>query len=81
MKVINLRQLNFICFLSIGSYFLLTSNIYSIDLTLEKSIKIGVENNKDLAYQKLEIEKAEQAVKEAKGHAYPTVDFNSSFYH
>jgi outer membrane protein len=81
MKVINLRQLNFICFVSISLYFLLTSNIYSIDLTLEKSIKIGVENNKDLAYQKLEIEKAEQAVKEAKGHAYPTVDFNSSFYH
>ncbi|ROL55977.1 TolC family protein [Bacteroidetes/Chlorobi group bacterium MS-B_bin-24] len=81
MKVINLRQLNFICFVSISLYFLLTSNIYSIDLTLEKSIKIGVENNKDLAYQKLEIEKAEQAVKEAKGHAYPTIDFNSSFYH
>jgi len=81
MNIINVKKLILINFNLIGLIFLLTKNIYSIDLTLEKSIKIGINNNKELAFQKMEIEKAEHAVKEAKGHAYPTLDFSSSFYH
>ncbi|MEJ5285867.1 MAG: outer membrane efflux protein [Candidatus Kapaibacterium sp.] len=56
-------------------------NIYSKSFTLEEAIEYGVSNNKELKIQKLNIEKAELAVKEAKGHAFPSLDFTTSYYH
>lgn len=55
--------------------------IISKELTLQDAIRYGIEYNRDLKILKMNIEKAEQAVKEAKGHAYPSIDFTTSFYH
>ncbi|MFN3781902.1 MAG: TolC family protein, partial [Candidatus Kapaibacteriota bacterium] len=44
-------------------------------------MKIGILNNNELRISLLEIEKAENAVKEAKGRAFPSLDFTTSFYH
>ncbi|MCX7908149.1 MAG: TolC family protein [Ignavibacteria bacterium] len=61
--------------------FLFNSNIKATNITLEEAIKLGVSNNKEIKIQKMNIEKAEQAVKEARGHAFPTLDFTTSYYH
>lgn len=53
----------------------------AFNLTLDSAIKIGILNNNELRISLLEIEKAEKAVKEAKGNAYPTLDFTTSLYH
>ncbi|MGB9851332.1 MAG: TolC family protein [Candidatus Kapaibacteriota bacterium] len=59
----------------------LTKELYSKGITLEDAIKYGIANNKELKIEKMNIEKAEQAVQEAKGHAFPSVDLSCSFYH
>ncbi len=81
MKSKNLNVIYLSIFFSIGLWFTLTKNLYSIELTLEKSIKLGVENNNELISHRLEIQKAEQSVREAKGHAFPSVDFTATFSH
>lgn len=55
--------------------------VFSKQLTLKEAIKYGVSNNKELKIQKMNIEKAEFAVKEARGNAFPSLEFNTSFYH
>ncbi len=62
-------------------FILLSENLKAFNLTLDSAIRIGITNNNELRISLLEIEKAEKAVKEAKGHAYPSLDFTTSFYH
>lgn len=57
--------------------------IYSqtIKLTIDDAINTALENNPNMKIGKLEIEKANAAVREAYGYAYPSLDFSSSFSH
>lgn len=75
------NNINQLYCLSLIILFSLTSFLYSKNLSLDEAIKYGVSNNKELHIQKMNVEKAEQAVKEARGHAMPTLDFTTSFYH
>ncbi len=81
MKSKNLNKISNLILIFIFLWASLTKNIYSIELNLEKSIKLGVENNNELKSYRLEIQKAEQAVREAKGHALPSIDFTTTFSH
>lgn len=48
-------------------------------LTLEESIQLAIENNRDIAIAKMNVEKASAAVDEAFGYALPKVDFTSYY--
>ncbi|MCX7879485.1 MAG: TolC family protein [Ignavibacteria bacterium] len=48
---------------------------------LQQIIEISISNNKELIYKKLEIEKAEATVWEARGNALPSLNISSSFNH
>ena len=50
---------------------------YSLDQAVETALK----NNHDVKIAKLEVEKAQQAVKEAFGYALPSVDFSANLSH
>ncbi len=56
-------------------------NIYSRELTLDSAISIALVNNNDIKIANLELDKANAAVKEAYGYAYPSVDFSTQFSH
>lgn len=81
MKNNLLNNLTFFSFLFGICIFLSNTLIYSKEFSLKDAISYGILHNKDLKIQRLNIEKAEQAVKEAKGHAFPSLDFTTSFYH
>lgn len=60
------------------------SSLYSretLKLTLEEAIKIAIEKNPQTKIAKMELTKANAAVKEAFGYALPTVDLSASFSH
>jgi outer membrane protein TolC len=63
--------------------FIITFNLYceNLELTLDDAIKLAISNNKELKIQQLNIQKAELMVNEARGNAFPSLDFSSSFYH
>lgn len=63
--------------------FIITLNVYSknITLTLNDAINLAIYNNKELKIQQLNVQKAQLMVNEARGNAFPSLDFNGSFYH
>ena len=56
-------------------------NIYSRELTLDSAISIALINNNEIKIANLELERANAAVKEAYGYAYPSLDFSAQFSH
>lgn len=63
--------------------FILSYNVSSEikRITLNETISLAIQKNKELKIQKSNILKAEFAVKEAKAHAFPSLDFTSNFIH
>ncbi len=53
------------------------SNIF----TLEKAVKIALENNRDVIIAEMNVEKAEAAIDEAFGYALPSLDITANFSH
>jgi len=51
------------------------------ELTLDSAISIAIKNNADIKIAKLEVDRAKQAILEAYGYAYPSIDFSGSFTH
>ena len=51
------------------------------DLTLDSAISIAISSNRDIKIAKLEIDRANQAILEAYGYAYPSLDLTGSFTH
>ncbi len=49
--------------------------------TLDSAIETALRNNPDIKISKLEVTKAQQAVKEAFGYALPTIDFSANLTH
>ncbi len=49
--------------------------------TLDQAIETALKNNHDVTIAKLEVQKAQQAVKEAFGYALPSVDFSANLSH
>ncbi len=60
---------------------LLNAQQDTVKLTLDDAIKLGLENNRDVKIAKMDVEKAQAAVKEAFGYALPSVDFSAGFSH
>lgn len=50
-------------------------------LTLDSAIAIAIKNNNDIRIAKLELERANAAVREAYGYAMPSLDFTTQFTH
>lgn len=53
----------------------------TIIVSLEKAIEMALENNTDAKIARMEISKAEAAVREAYGYAMPTVDLSANLMH
>lgn len=51
------------------------------DLTLDSAVSIAIANNRDIKIAKLEIDRAKQAILEAYGYAYPSLDLTGQFTH
>ncbi|HRS01774.1 MAG TPA: TolC family protein [Bacteroidota bacterium] len=51
------------------------------ELTLDSAISIAIKNNTDIKIAKLEVDRAKQAILEAYGYAYPSLDLSGSFTH
>jgi len=51
------------------------------ELTLDSAISIAIKNNADIKIAKLEVDRAKQAILEAYGYAYPSLDLSGSFTH
>ena len=51
------------------------------DLTLDSAVSIAIANNRDIKIAKLEIDRANQAILEAYGYAYPSLDLTGQFTH
>ncbi len=52
-----------------------------VDIRLSEALRIAVGNNHELKLQRLNLQKAEAAVKEAKGNAFPKLDFIGNYYY
>ncbi|HAW09183.1 MAG TPA: hypothetical protein DCW42_08500 [Bacteroidetes bacterium] len=57
------------------------SDVFSRTLTLDSAISVAISSNRDIKIAKLEIDRANQAILEAYGYAYPSLDFTGSFTH
>ncbi len=64
-------------FLASGCY---DAKAEEVTLNLDEAIEMALENNHDTKKAKLEVKKAEAAIDEAYGYAYPTLDISSQFY-
>lgn len=53
----------------------------SIVVTLDEAIDIALQNNREIGIAAMEVRKSRAAVREAFGHALPTVDVNGNFSH
>lgn len=62
-------------------FFLSQITLFAEQLTLENAINYAIKNNSEIKMAQLELEKANFAVKEAYGYAYPSVDFSAQFSH
>lgn len=51
------------------------------ELTLDSAVSIAIANNRDIKIAKLEIDRANQAILEAYGYAYPSLDLTGQFTH
>ncbi len=49
--------------------------------TLDQAVETALKNNHDVKIAKLEVKKAQQAVKEAFGYALPSIDFSANLSH
>ncbi len=56
------------------------SNAEEKTLNLDQAIEMALENNHDTKNALLEVEKAEAAIDEAYGYAYPTIDLSGQYY-
>lgn len=63
------------------SFFFLSNQLQSRQLTLDSAIAIAISNNNDIKIAQLELDRANAAVKEAYGYAMPTLDFSTQFTH
>ena len=61
--------------------FFTISNAQSVKLDLNEAILHALKNNNNVRIANLDVVKAETAVKEAYGYAYPSVDFSTDFSH
>lgn len=77
----HLKKFVILYLISINFQFSLNLFAEVIKLTVNDAIKIGISSNKELQIYRLDIEKSEYAVKEAVGHAFPSLDFISNFTH
>ncbi len=50
-------------------------------ITLDEAIHIALENNREIGIASMEVRKSRSAVREAFGHALPTVDVSGNFSH
>lgn len=50
-------------------------------LTLDQAVEMAIQNNREVKIAKLELEKANSAVKEAFGYALPSLDVSANFSH
>lgn len=50
-------------------------------ITLDEAIHIALENNREIGIASMEVRKSRSAVREAFGHALPTVDVSGNFAH
>lgn len=57
------------------------SNAQSIKMDINEAIFQALKNNNNVRIANMDVVKAETAVKEAYGYAYPTVDFSTDFSH
>ncbi len=67
--------------LAVIFFFAFAGNILpqSKKLNLDQAIQIALKNNREVRIAELEVEKADQAVKEAFGYALPSLDFSAGF--
>ena len=76
-----MRNKFFIVLILLAFNSLLNAQQDTVKLTLDDAIKLGLENNRDVKIAKMDVEKAQAAVKEAFGYALPSVDFSAGFSH
>jgi outer membrane protein TolC len=58
-----------------------TISLQAKTLSLDSAIAFAISNNAEIKMAQLEVEKANFAVKEAYGYAYPSLDFTAQFSH
>lgn len=80
MRIIAKKILNF-ALIPIFAIALQFSISIARDLTLDSAISIAISNNRDIKIAKLEIDRANQAILEAYGYAYPSLDLTGQFTH
>ncbi len=59
----------------------LESKAENLSLNLDQAIEMALENNHDTKKALLEVDKAQAAIDEAYGYAYPTVDLSGQYHH
>jgi len=53
----------------------------SLVVTLDDAVEIALENNREIGIASMEVRKSRATVREAYGHALPTVDVSGNFSH
>jgi outer membrane protein len=81
MKPFQLRYLIIVLCIVVSTMTVLVAqeSVSSKELTLEEAIRIGLQQNKDLATARLEVDKADARVREAIGNALPAIDFSGRY--
>lgn len=77
LKNVSLIFTAIVVFLASAGY---DANAENLTLNLDEAIEMALENNHDTRKALLEVDKAQAAIDEAYGYAYPTVNITSQFH-
>ncbi len=81
MKIKNLKTKLFAAFIMAGLVALSLPLHSQQVFTIDKAIETALKNNPDTKIARLEVEKADAAISEAYGYAYPSLDVTANFSH